>query len=719
MKTKFLFFCIVFFVQQNFAQIQDAWVFFKDKPSETTYLATPLTMLSQRSIDRRMRYNINLDAKDVPIESSYIHQIKGALGITIKAKSKWLNALHIQGTQVEINSLSDFSFVDRIEWADKTISSSKTAKTSSKIKYGKKVLETATDFEYGNSLNQIEMLKGDFLHENNFTGEGMHIAVIDGGFINVNNAAAFNRIRSNNQILGVYNFVDRNEDVYTRSSHGTSVLSTIGGYVEDSLVGTAPDSNFYLFITEDVSQEVPLEESLWVEAAEKADSLGVDVINTSLGYSSFFDNPNHNYPYEAMDGKTTFISRGASIAFERGIFLVNSAGNEGDDPWRYINSPADVENVLSIGAVNAAGTIVGFSSFGPTADNRVKPDVCAKGAATVLVNGAGNVATSNGTSFSSPVIAGVIACLWQAFPEKSNIELLQIIRESGHLFPSFTDQEGYGIPNFETIYNLLSIDLEDLDGDGVPNTIDICANTPLNANVDARGCLILPADNFNIEVTSETCPNKSNGEITITTSEKLNYNVSLNGTDYSFSNTSLTFDNLEIGTYDICIEIDEQQFKQCYSLEIEAGTTISGKASVKSKSVFIELDQGTKPFSIFVNGIKKMETNFNEFEIDVNHKDFVEVKTSIDCEGVFSKKILFDGIINAYPNPTTNIVKLNLPNDMANVQIRLFNSSGQELNLKYSGNNTKEIDVSHLSKGVYFIKVESISATQNFKVVKK
>jgi subtilisin family serine protease len=201
--------------------------------------------------------------------------------------------------------------------------------------------------------------------------------------------------------------------------------------------------------------ETPLEESLWVEAAEKTDSLGVDVINTSLGYTTF-DNPKYNYVYNDIDGKTTFISRGAEIAFSRGMIVVNSAGNEGNDPWHYISAPADAVSVLSIGAVDATGIIANFSSYGPTADNRVKPDVCAQGAGVYIINPSGNIATSNGTSFSSPVLAGVIACLWQAFPSKTNAEIIQFVKESAHLYPNFTAQEGYGIPNFESVFTLMS-----------------------------------------------------------------------------------------------------------------------------------------------------------------------------------------------------------------------------------------------------------------------
>jgi len=453
-----LFLTLLFFFSLNnlVAQVEDAWVFFKDKPSQTSFIASPLKMLSQRALERRMRYSIALDLKDVPVELSYISQIKNTTEITVKAKSKWINAIHIQGTQNEINKLLNIGFVSKIESANKSL------KASSKKRKEEKVVKklnnlNATNFNYGNATNQIEMLKGNVLHENNFTGQGMQIAIIDAGFPNVDKFAAFKRIRDNNQILGGYDFVNRSENFYTGSSHGMSVLSTIAGYIDNQFVGTAPDAKFYLFISEDFANETPLEESLWVEAAEKADSLGVDVINTSLGYTTF-DNPKYNYVYADMDGKTTFISRGAEIAFSRGMIVVNSAGNEGNVSWRYISAPADAVSVLSIGAVNATGTIASFSSYGPTSDTRIKPDVCAQGAEVYIVNALGNIATSNGTSFSSPVIAGVVACLWQGFPHKTNAEIVQMVKESAHLFTNPTTQEGYGIPNFETVFNLLELE---------------------------------------------------------------------------------------------------------------------------------------------------------------------------------------------------------------------------------------------------------------------
>ena len=445
---------------QLFAQ-EDAWVFFKDKPNSATFIATPLTMLSQRSLDRRAKQKIDIDLKDVPVDASYFSQLKNATGITVLAKSKWLNAIHVQGSQSDINSLkSTFSFVEKIEFANRTLNAKGAVnQTPSTITKRNKFSEASTSFNYGVATNQIEMLKGDYLHEEGFTGAGMHIAVIDAGFPNVNTLGAFKRLRDNNQILGGYDFVDRSTNFYTGHNHGTKVLSDIGAYVEGEFVGTAPDASFYLFRTEDASNESPLEESLWVEAAEKADSLGVDVINTSLGYTTF-DNANYNYSYEDMDGKTTFISRGAEIGASRGMILVNAAGNEGNDPWKYMGAPADAPSVFTVGAVNSAGTIASFSSFGPTYDNRVKPDVLAQGQGVFIISHTSNLSyASSGTSFASPVMAGVVACFWQAFPNLTNMQIMQRIRESADRYNNPNAQYGYGIPNFQSAYStVLNVD---------------------------------------------------------------------------------------------------------------------------------------------------------------------------------------------------------------------------------------------------------------------
>ena len=465
MKKKFLLMHILFIYFSVYSQEnEDAWVFMKDKPNSDTFLANPLQMLSQRSIDRREKSNIPIDEKDVPIHQVYYTKLKNEVTIAVLGKSKWLNAVHVQGTVTQINDLfSKFNFIKSIEYANKSLNTSEKSKRNKSLSdHYSKFNEVQTDFNYGAADNQIKMLKGDYLHQQGFTGQNQVIAIIDAGFPNVNTLLAFERLRDNNQILGGYNFADRNANYYTRNSHGTHVLSTIAGYIENEFVGTAPDAKFYLFISEIAETETVLEETLWVEAAERADSLGVDMINTSLGYTTY-DNPNHSHSYADMDGNTTFISRGAEIGVSRGMILVNSAGNSGTSSWRYVGAPADASSVFSIGAVNADENIASFSSFGPTADNRIKPDVLAQGQNTTIVNfSSGSVSTSNGTSFSSPVMAGVIACFWEAFPNKTNVEIMNLIRNYSDKYNNPTDQYGYGIPDFEAAYNTV-LSLQDFD----------------------------------------------------------------------------------------------------------------------------------------------------------------------------------------------------------------------------------------------------------------
>ena len=435
---------------------EDAWVYFTDKPNAQFYFDNPLQMLSQRSLDRRTNQNIAIDIKDVPIHQPYIDQILASIGIEVKAKSKWFNAVHVRGSITDIQNLSSFTFVDHIYFANRTLNiSGKSSNTSkvSVIQNVNKVLETTITFDYGNSANQIQMLNANLLHQQDYTGTGKIIAVMDAGFPSVDVIPAFQRLRDNNQILGGYNFVDRSTDFYTRNSHGTLVLSTMGGFQVSQLIGTAPDANYYLFITEDADTENPIEESNWVEAAEMADSLGVDIITTSLGYFEY-DNPNYSYTYADMNGTTSFISKGSDIAFSRGMICVASAGNSGGNALNpHIAVPADTINTLAIGAVKFDEVYAAFSSIGPSFDGRIKPDVMAQGQSAVVATVAETIGTASGTSFSGPIMAGAIASFWQAVPSLTNQQVVDFVKQSADRFSNPTNQYGYGIPDFQLALN--------------------------------------------------------------------------------------------------------------------------------------------------------------------------------------------------------------------------------------------------------------------------
>ncbi|PTM08286.1 MAG: serine protease [Bacteroidetes bacterium] len=442
MLKKLLFISFIFFQYVGFAQ-EDAWVFFADKEDVTSALANPLTILTQKAIDRKANHNVDIDERDVPVNEGYITQIKNSSGIFVMAKSKWFNAIHVRGSQTEINDLLNLGFVASVKFADNSLNMAPNQNNQSKNKFS--IEDTMIDFEYGNTQNQVEMISAHTLHELDYTGEGVTVAILDAGFPNVNTMGAFQRLRDAGKLLNGYDFVNRTENIYnyTGNTHGTKVLSTMAGFIQEEFVGTAPDASYYVFRTEEAEHENPVEESYWVEAAERADSLGVDIINTSLGYKGY-DNPNYSYTSNDLDGNTAFITRGANIAFDKGMLLVNSAGNSGASG---VNAPADAAGVFSIGAVDLNGEYVSFSSQGSGIQSTQKPDVVARGAASYVIGPNNVIVQNNGTSFSSPIMAGGLACLRQALPDLTNAEIMQLVRESASQYTTPDYFLGYGIPD--------------------------------------------------------------------------------------------------------------------------------------------------------------------------------------------------------------------------------------------------------------------------------
>jgi serine protease AprX len=299
------------------------------------------------------------------------------------------------------------------------------------------------------------MLRTNLLHELGYTWKGVWIAVLDAGFRNVDSLISFEPMIGEGRILETRNYVNEQPVFRLSSSHGMYVLSTMGGEWDGFMVGTAPHASYLLCTTEDVSRETRLEEIAWIEAAEYADSLGVDVLNTSLGYSDF-DGNSFDYSYRDLDGLTSFISRAASLCSSRGMVACNSAGNEGDDGWYYITPPADAFDILAVGAVDSSNRIAVFSSRGPSFDARIKPDVTAMGVASGLQSSQGGVTRGDGTSFASPILAGSVACLWQAYPELPAKELIHRIRQSGDRHKNPDSTYGFGLPNFSQAYHAIT-----------------------------------------------------------------------------------------------------------------------------------------------------------------------------------------------------------------------------------------------------------------------
>lgn len=433
-------------------------------------MSRPGEFLSAKSVERRLLQQIPLSESDMPLSPAYLADIQST-GAEIVYKSKWLNLVIVKSADKSFQDvLKGKAYVKSFQSADYLFNEHRT--TKNKPHFDKENIvrlpnritrskspKSSDVFNYGASSNQVEMIGINHLHSMGFTGSGIVIGVIDAGFNSVNIHTAFDSIRLNGQILGTRDFVQPGNDVYatTMNSHGTRVLSTMGGHLPGQLIGTAPKASYWLLRSEDANSEYLMEEYYWINAAEFADSVGVDIINSSLGYS-IFDNPLENHTYADMDGNTTVITIGADMAAAKGILVVNSAGNSGGDnnPWRYITAPADGDSVFTIGAVNSIGQRASFSSQGPTYDGRTKPDVSAQGVATVTAVLPTGIGGGDGTSFSSPLIAGASACLWQANPTYSNMDLIDAIRSSASKASSPDNYLGWGIPNFLVANNLLT-----------------------------------------------------------------------------------------------------------------------------------------------------------------------------------------------------------------------------------------------------------------------
>jgi hypothetical protein len=413
---------------------------FTDKANSIYNTEKPLEFLSQRAIDRRQRQNIEITEQDFPANKTYIDSLLN-FNAVLHVTSRWFNSavFYTSKDSFAINAKT-LPFVKEVTLVYRDSSFKNANKTNKweSLKGG--------DI-YGSSYNQISMCNAHKLHEMGYRGNGLHIAVLDAGFWRVNEFVGFDSLFHNNQILSTWDFIAHNDSVFNDNSHGMSVLSTMGGNIPGELIGTAPEASYHLFRTENVDNEFPIEEENWIAGAEVADSAGADIITASLGYSTY-DDVSMSHSYADMDGKTTRITKGAELAFSKGIFVVNSAGNEGNNDWYYITAPSDGENVLCIGAVNADQTITSFSSRGPSYDGRVKPDVVAKGGSTTLIKNDGSVGTGSGTSFSGPVMAGMVACFWQALPDYSNKQILDLVRSYGDRFSNPNNTFGYGVPDF-------------------------------------------------------------------------------------------------------------------------------------------------------------------------------------------------------------------------------------------------------------------------------
>lgn len=417
----------------------------KDK-GETSYsIEKPEEFLSPKAIERRKRQAIEITQSDIPISNEYIHEIESA-GARVVAKSKWLYSVCVHcADSVMVDTLKELPFVRDAVFVWKGRNTEPQNKVYPDTLHLPSVQEPLFGEYYGWAYQNIKSLNADTLHKAGFKGQEMDIAIIDAGFKYLPSIELLDNVK----IKGYKGFVDGIDNIFLQGNqHGLNVMSCIASNKPLLFVGSAPEANLWLLNTEDSRSEFPVEEDYWVAAIEYADSVGADVVNSSLGYSSF-DFPAKSYEHKDLNGYAAFISRGATMAARKGMLVVCSAGNSGDEVWEKITPPSDVDNVLTVGAIRQDSVIARFSSRGMTTDLRVKPDVVALGYNSTVIDDKGKISYKSGTSFSSPIMTGVIACLWQAYPELTNKELLNVIRESSDNYNLPNETYGYGIPNMK------------------------------------------------------------------------------------------------------------------------------------------------------------------------------------------------------------------------------------------------------------------------------
>jgi hypothetical protein len=456
------FFLLIFFFSAKLVLAQTKvapdkyWVAFRDKLNSSYSIERPSEFLSPKAINRRIKYNIPVDEFDLPVNQNYIDSVK-ALGLQVYYASKWLNGILVYSKDANlVNEVKKFDFVvDFLKTKPQTENQIVEKKLEESTEPTYKFVEMKNSanniYDYGYGLNQIEMLNGNKLHNEGFNGKGVLMAIMDAGFYKVNQLKAFDSLWTNKQILSSKDFVDMDSTSWDADSHGMKVLSTIASNLPGKFVGTAPKADFILIRTEDAGSENIIEEFNWVAGAEHADSLGADIIHSSLGYSNF-DDTAMSHTYADMNGDFAPSTIGADIAAQKGILVVVSAGNEGNDAWKYITAPADADSVLTVGATDRYGYYAYFSSMGPTPDGRIKPNVAAQGLNSTVISTTGEVSTSSGTSFSGPIIAGMAASLWQARPELSNMELISAMQNNASQATKPDSLLGYGIPDFYMAY---------------------------------------------------------------------------------------------------------------------------------------------------------------------------------------------------------------------------------------------------------------------------
>jgi len=420
---------------------------FSDKNATEHSFSNPEDFLSERAIERRIKYTISIDSSDLPIPNNYLTEVIQLSSGLLHVTSKWLNtAVILMPDTFELAAIRTLPFVHNTKLVAFYEDGLHQRPADLPENEGPQLTGFGINY-YGSAWNQIHLCKGEILHELGLQGQDMLIAVIDVGFNGVDNLAAFDSLRLEGRIVDTRNFIELNDSVFQYSGHGTQVLSCMAALMPETYVGTAPYANYALYTTDHLTTEQSIEEDNWVAAIERADSLGADVVNSSLGYSSF-DNPDDSYPYSQLDGHTTLVAQASNIATAKGMVVVASAGNEGNNEWVHLLTPGDADSALTVGAVDYDKIVADFSSRGPNAAGLMKPDVAVMGKMAAVVNSNGQVVQQSGTSIASPILTGLLTCLLQANPQTPPHQLRTIIRAAGHIHNQPNNDIGHGVPDF-------------------------------------------------------------------------------------------------------------------------------------------------------------------------------------------------------------------------------------------------------------------------------
>jgi subtilisin family serine protease len=446
------------------AQINNYLVFFTDKENSSYSVNRPDEFLASKSIIRRDAQNISITSEDLPVNETYLQDLMGVGNVSIQQTTKWLNGALVKATPSEAESIKLLPFVRNLEYVAPENIGGRISRKSE--------IEELNTIQ-SDTLFQFDILGIGAMRSDGFEGEDMLVAVMDGGFSGMPLIPAFTGLFAENRVLLAYDFISRSSDVYQYSDHGTKVMSLFAArQTSPDFVGVVPNADFLLFVTEDVDIEYRIEEYRWLVAAEKADSAGVDVISSSLGYN-YFDDPSMNYNKSQLDGQTAVITKAAEKAASKGILVVTSGGNTGlTDPWENVLFPGDLINGLAIGSISSRYSLSSFSPRGPTVDGRIKPDLLAMGSGTYVINKEGTIVNSSGTSFASPQVAGLATGIWQAYPDINVSNLVTAFLGSSSNFASPDNDFGYGVPSYKALCNYLSVEESDVWFTTYPNPLE-------------------------------------------------------------------------------------------------------------------------------------------------------------------------------------------------------------------------------------------------------